>query len=101
MRRRLATVAAILALAGASVVGPMAVPASAHHTHSPTTICNLIVSTWNGQVSGSNPFQLVAAYQYYDSSGHPLKARCLIRDNRTQVTHCRYIYYSTHGIRYC
>jgi hypothetical protein len=38
---------------------------------------------------------------FYSSTGHPLRAQCGIRHNRTFVTYCREIWYGDHSVDGC
>lgn len=82
-----------LVMVGALIVGPFALPAAAHHTHSPTTACNELLRTfWQPNHT------LVWAHSHYYSSGHPAYAHCLFRNRSTFATNTRCIRYSDHNI---
>jgi len=67
----------------------------AHHTHSPTTICNWLADQWGSQ------WVVIDADTIVYLGDHPYEARCLIRDNVTFAQRCRHIYYYDHTRHYC
>lgn len=72
----------------------MATPASAHHTHSPTTKCRELITGGFWEPNST----LVWAHSHYSSTGHPTYAHCLFRDRTTFQTHQRCLRYTDHQI---
>lgn len=68
----------------------MATPASAHHTHSPTSLCNYYRP--GGYTS------LTPHTHYYASSLHPAAAHCYYRSNTTFQLYVTCRRYDTHAI---
>lgn len=84
MRRLIVAVAVAVALTLGS-----AAPASAHHTHSPTTLCNAY------RPSG---YTSLTPHSHYTTSGHPATAHCYYRNNVTFSTIQRCRWYSNHAL---
>ena len=90
IRKALGTLAATLFLALGIVVGPAAVPASAHHTHSPTTFCLEVRP-------GSSTYLRSYVSRRY-ASGHPWAVVCVYRDNRLFRAYWREYNLETHAL---
>lgn len=88
MRRIITRGVAAIALVVVSLVGFQASPAAAHHTHSPTTLCN-----WYRP----GGYTSLTPHSHYYTSGHPATAHCYYRSNTTFQLYVTCRWYDTHA----